>query len=32
MIMFRNDKDGKKEIFMAEYWPQPEFIWPKIIS
>jgi len=31
MIMF-SDKDGKKEIFIAEYWPQPEFIFPKIIS
>ena len=31
MIMF-SDKDGKKEIFIAEYWPQPEFIFPKILS
>ena len=31
MILFSN-KDGKKEIFIAEYWPKPEFIWPKIIS
>ena len=28
----KDDKDGKKEIFIAEYWPQPEFIFPKIIS
>ena len=31
MILF-SDKDGKKEIFITEYWPQPEFIWPKIIG
>ena len=31
MILF-SDKDGKKEIFITEFFPQPEFIWPKIIS
>jgi len=31
MIMF-SDKNGKKEICMTEFYPQKDFVWPKIIS